>query len=199
MRVDLVERFEKLVADYNAGSINVETFFQELVEFKKTLSEEEAVRSPRASTRSTRRLRPPHAARPGADRGREDAGQEGRRRAPRDAQARKLVLDWRKQQATRAAVRVAVEETLDRLPEKFTRQIYAQKCDAVYQHVFDSTGTTANRSTRSRHELGRPRCRTGPNTGTHGPENAKRPVFTGRNEYRYRDSNPGFRHERAAS
>jgi type I restriction enzyme R subunit len=35
-------------------------------------------------------------------------------------------------------VRVAVEETLDRLPEAFTRQIYAQKCDAVYQHVFDS-------------------------------------------------------------
>ena len=50
----------------------------------------------------------------------------------------KLVLDWRKEQTTRAAVRVAVEETLDRLPEKFTRQIYAQKCDAVYQHVFDS-------------------------------------------------------------
>jgi type I restriction enzyme, R subunit len=50
----------------------------------------------------------------------------------------KLVLDWRKQQATRAAVRVAVEETLDQLPEAFTRQIYAQKCDVVYQHVFDS-------------------------------------------------------------
>ena len=40
--------------------------------------------------------------------------------------------------STRAAVRVAVEETLDRLPDAFTRQIYAQKCDAVYQHVFDS-------------------------------------------------------------
>ena len=50
----------------------------------------------------------------------------------------KIVLDWRKQQATRAAVRVAVEETLDQLPEKFTRQLYAQKCDVVYQHVFDS-------------------------------------------------------------
>jgi type I restriction enzyme, R subunit len=50
----------------------------------------------------------------------------------------KIVLDWRKQQATRAAVRVAVEETLDRLPEKFTRAIYAQECDAVYQHVSDS-------------------------------------------------------------
>jgi len=50
----------------------------------------------------------------------------------------KIVLDWRKEQSTRAAVRVAVEETLDRLPEAFTRQLYAQKCDAVYQHVFDS-------------------------------------------------------------
>jgi len=50
----------------------------------------------------------------------------------------KIVLDWRKEQSTRAAVRVAVEETLDRLPEKFTRQLYAQKCDGVYQHVFDS-------------------------------------------------------------
>jgi type I restriction enzyme R subunit len=50
----------------------------------------------------------------------------------------KIVLDWRKEQATRAAVRVTVEEILDRLPEKFTRQLYAQKCDAVYQHVFDS-------------------------------------------------------------
>jgi type I restriction enzyme R subunit len=46
------------------------------------------------------------------------------------------VLDWRKEQRTRAAVRVAV--TLDRLPENYTRQIYAQECDAVYQHVFES-------------------------------------------------------------
>jgi hypothetical protein len=29
-------------------------------------------------------------------------------------------------------VRVAVEETLDRLAEKFTRQLYAPKCDLVY-------------------------------------------------------------------
>jgi type I restriction enzyme R subunit len=50
----------------------------------------------------------------------------------------KIVLDWRKEQATRASVRVAVEEILDRLPEVFTRPIYAQKCDVVYQHVFDS-------------------------------------------------------------
>jgi type I restriction enzyme R subunit len=48
------------------------------------------------------------------------------------------VLDWRKEQATRAAVRVAVEEVLDRLPEKFTQPLYTQKCNAVYEHVFES-------------------------------------------------------------
>jgi type I restriction enzyme R subunit len=50
----------------------------------------------------------------------------------------KLVLDRRKEQQTRAAVRVTVETTLDQLPDKFTRPLYAQKCDAVYLHVFDS-------------------------------------------------------------
>ncbi|PZR99265.1 MAG: DEAD/DEAH box helicase, partial [Chloroflexi bacterium] len=50
----------------------------------------------------------------------------------------KLVLDWRKEQRSRASVRLTVEEKLDELPERFTRQLYAQKCDVVYQHVFDS-------------------------------------------------------------
>jgi type I restriction enzyme R subunit len=35
-------------------------------------------------------------------------------------------------------VRLAVEETLDQLPEKFGTGLYTEKCDLVYQHVFDS-------------------------------------------------------------
>jgi type I restriction enzyme R subunit len=50
----------------------------------------------------------------------------------------KLGLDWRKTQAARAAVRVAVEVKLDELPRVFTREIYNQKCNAVYQHVFEN-------------------------------------------------------------
>ena len=139
MRVDLVERFEKLVADYNAGSMNTEAFFQELLAFKKTLTAEEA-----------------RAVSEGLDEEHLAVLDLLMRPAPKLSEAErvqvkkvadellailkrnKLVLDWRKQQSTRAAVRVAVEETLDRLPEAFTRQIYAQKCDAVYEHVFDS-------------------------------------------------------------
>ncbi len=138
-RVDLVERFEKLVADYNAGSMNTEAFFQELLAFKKTLTEEEA----RSLSEG---LDEEHLAvfdllmRPAPELSEAETVQvkkvadELLAILKRD----KLVLDWRKQQATRAAVRVTVEETLDRLPEAFTRQIYAQKCDVVYQHVFDS-------------------------------------------------------------
>ena len=139
MRVDLVERFEKLVADYNAGSMNVEAFFQELLAFKKTLTEEEA----RALSEG---LDEEHLAvfdllmRPAPELSEAEKTQvkQVADELLSTLKHGKLVLDWRKQQATRASVRVAIEETLDRLPEAFTRQIYAQKCDAVYQHVFDS-------------------------------------------------------------
>jgi type I restriction enzyme R subunit len=139
MRVDLVERFEKLVDDYNEGSMNVEAFFRELLAFKKTLSEEEA----RALSEG---LDEEHLAvfdllmRPAPELSEAEKAQVKKVAGELLSILKhgKLVLDWRKQQATRAAVRVAVEETLDRLPEAFTRQIYAQKCDAVYQHVFDA-------------------------------------------------------------
>jgi len=40
-RVDWAERFQKLIDEYNAGSVNVEEFFARLVEFTKELNEEE--------------------------------------------------------------------------------------------------------------------------------------------------------------
>jgi type I restriction enzyme R subunit len=139
MRVDLVERFERLVAEYNAGSLNVEQYFQELIDFSKSLTEEEA----RAVSEG---LTEEHLAifdilmRPAPELSKEEelavktVGEELLTILKRE----KLVIDWRKEQRSRAAVRLAVEETLDRLPEKYTRVIYKQKCDAVYQHVFDS-------------------------------------------------------------
>lgn len=138
-RVDLVERFENLVAEYNAGSLNTEKFFQELLAFSKGLTEEESRALAEGLTEEQlavfdllMRPAPPLS----------DSERNQVKRVAEELLAvlkrDKLVLDWRKQQGTRAAVRVTVEETLDRLPEAYTRQLYAQKCDAVYQHVFDS-------------------------------------------------------------
>jgi hypothetical protein len=49
-----------------------------------------------------------------------------------------LVLDWRKRQQTRAAVRLGIEEVLEGLLPCYTRELYQAKCDAIYQHVFES-------------------------------------------------------------
>ena len=52
----------------------------------------------------------------------------------------KLVLDWRKRQQSRAAVRQSIEVILDeRLPlTSYTKELFQSKCDVVYQHIYDS-------------------------------------------------------------
>ena len=50
-----------------------------------------------------------------------------------------LVLDWRKRQQSRAQVLVTIEDILDGgLPDKFTEDYFHQKCELVYQHIYDS-------------------------------------------------------------
>jgi type I restriction enzyme, R subunit len=138
-RVDLVERFEKLVADYNAGSINTETFFQELLKFTKTLSEEEGRSLAEGLTEEQLAIFD-LLMRPAPDLSTNEKAQVKRVAEELLATVKrdKIVLDWRKEQSTRAAVHVAIAVTLDRLPDKFSQPLYAEKCDAVYQHVFDS-------------------------------------------------------------
>src|SRR6266568_175679 len=138
-RVDLLERFQKLLADYNAGSLNVQAYFDELVALSQSLTDEEA-RALAQGLNEEQLAVFDLITRPGPDLNKEEEKEVKRVAEELLAILKrgKLVIDWRKEQRTRAAVRVTVEETLDRLPEKFTRQIYAQKCDAVYQHVFES-------------------------------------------------------------
>ena len=49
----------------------------------------------------------------------------------------KLVLDWRKKLRTRADVFSTVKTVLDDLPRIYTPELYQEKCDSVYRHVFD--------------------------------------------------------------
>jgi hypothetical protein len=50
----------------------------------------------------------------------------------------KLVLDWRKKLKTRADVISTVRKVLDDLPRVFTTDLYDQKCDVVFHHIYDS-------------------------------------------------------------
>ncbi len=51
---------------------------------------------------------------------------------------KKLVLDWRKRQQSRAAVLVTVQDVLDKLPRAYSPEMYQKKCEAVYQHIFEA-------------------------------------------------------------
>lgn len=50
----------------------------------------------------------------------------------------KLVLDWRAKQQARAAVQLTIQDSLEALPRSYSRPLYAQKCELVYAHVYDS-------------------------------------------------------------
>jgi len=42
---------------------------------------------------------------------------------------------------------LCIEDILDHLPEKYDKDVYQQKCDVVYQYVFDTYPTQAVFST----------------------------------------------------
>jgi len=138
-RSDWVERFQELITEYNAGSLNAEQFFHRLVDFTKGLNDEE--RRGLAENLSEEQLAIYDLLMRPAPELTDDEKKQVKTVAESlldVLKQEKLVLDWRKEQQSRAAVRLAVEVKLDELPDRFTRELYKQKCDAVYQHVFDA-------------------------------------------------------------
>ena len=138
-RVNYLEKFQKLIDNYNSGSYNVETFFANLVEFAQDLNEEEKRGIAEYLTEEELAildlLTKPEMTLSNKE-------QQEVKKVARDLletlKKEKLVLDWRKRQQSRAAVRLSIEEILDRLPRSYIPELYQHKCDLVYQHVYDS-------------------------------------------------------------
>jgi type I restriction enzyme R subunit len=138
IRIDYQEKFQQIIDDYNAGSMNQENFFQELVKFSNELEEEDRRAVVEGLTEEELalfdKLKKPKLT--------ENDKQNLKNVAKallHKLQPAKLVLDWRKKQQTRAAVRLEIEKALDKgLPESYTEKDYAQKCDALFQHFYDN-------------------------------------------------------------
>jgi type I restriction enzyme R subunit len=138
-RIDFLQEFQKMIDEYNSGAANIEAWFAKLTAFAQRLSEEDRrgiaeqlteeelaifdlltkpeVQLTKSEEREVKRV------------AKELLG---------TLKEEKLVLDWKKRQSTRAAVRVTIETVLDELPRTYTPDLYQQKCEVVYQHVFDS-------------------------------------------------------------
>jgi type I restriction enzyme R subunit len=139
-RMDLLARPQQLLDDYNAGSMNVERFFDQLVALAQELNEEDQ-RTISEFLSEEELVIFDLLTRPIPELSKKERDQV--KKVARDLlgtlKHEKLVLDWRKRQQTRAQMLLTVQKTLDEgLPRTYTPELYQRKCEAVYQHMYDS-------------------------------------------------------------
>jgi type I restriction enzyme R subunit len=139
-RMDYLDRFQRMIDEYNAGAMNVEEFFRRLVDFAKdlkvedqraiseNLTEEELalfdlLTKPEMKLSKKEQLQVKTAAKDLLEKLKQE----------------KIVLDWRTRQQSRALVRLAIETILnDELPPVYDRNVFTRKCDVIYQHIYDN-------------------------------------------------------------
>ena len=139
MRIDFLERFKQLIDEYNVGSQSVDEIFRKLIEFTKELDAEEK-RYIREELESEEELAIfDMLTRPAMKLGKKEEKDVKRvaRQLLDTLKREKIVLDWQKKQQTRAAVKLSIKEILDELPTVYTKKIYEDKCNQVYQYVYD--------------------------------------------------------------
>ena len=137
-RINFAEKLQELINEYNSDAINVEKFFEELVNFAEELGEEESraisenlseeelalfdlLKQPKLSEKEM------------------DKVKVASKKLLVTLKAGKLVLDWRKRQQTRAMVLLTIQKILDEyLPKVYKAQIFQDKCAKVYEHIYEN-------------------------------------------------------------
>ena len=139
-RMDYQERFERIIDEYNARTSGVDVCFGQLITLIKELNAEE-------QRAIVEQLCEEELAvfdlltRPELDLTEAEKNQVKSiaRQLLEILKREKLLLDWRKRQQSRAAVKVTIEDILEDLPlPRYTDDMYQQKCEVVYQHIYDS-------------------------------------------------------------
>jgi type I restriction enzyme R subunit len=138
-RIDFYEKFREMIEEYNAGSLNADEFFGRLLKFAKELDHEEKRGisehlSEEELTIFDLLTKPEMSL--------TEKEKKQVKKVAKELLATlhngKLVLDWRKKQQAQATVQVTIAETLEALPDRYDKKLYQQKCNLIYQHIFDS-------------------------------------------------------------
>ena len=138
-RIDFLQEFQKMIDEYNSGAANIEEWFAKLTAFAQKLSAEDkrgiAEQLSEEELAIFDLLTKPRIELTNAE---EREVKKVAKELLGTLKQQKLVLDWKKRQSTRADVRLTIETVLDELPRIYTPELYKEKCDTVYQHIFDS-------------------------------------------------------------
>jgi type I restriction enzyme R subunit len=137
-RMDLAEKFQALIDEYNAGSQNIEAFFEELKNFAQALSEEDQRGIVEGLTEEELALfdiltKPE----PVLTKAEEAEVKKVCRELLATLKREKLVLDWREKQQAKAGVMQALKVEMRRLPAQYTKDMRAEKLARTYAHVYD--------------------------------------------------------------
>jgi type I restriction enzyme R subunit len=138
-RADYLEKFQELIDAYNSGSRNIEEVFRDLLTLTRVLTEEQE-RHVRESLSEEELTVFDILTRPGPDLSGEERDEV--KKVARQLLKRLnalLVLGWRQKVQARAGVRIAIEGALDEgLPPAYTKDLYQTKCNALFEHVYES-------------------------------------------------------------
>ena len=138
-RADFAEKFEELIESYNAGSRNIEDLFEELLKLSRNLSAEQQ-RHIRENMSEEELVIFDILTRPAPELSAEERAEV--KKVSRDLLNRLkqlLVLNWRQKAAARSQLKLAIEDVLDTgLPRAYDKPLYAQKCSALFEHIFES-------------------------------------------------------------
>lgn len=138
-RRGLVERFESLVAQYNAGSLTAADFFNQLLSLVGDMNTEDqrAIREGLSEeelaifdilTQPEPQLGPED----------EDLVKLVAKSLLDKLKAEKLVLDWRLKERAKAAVKATIQQLYDDgLPEAYGQGVFDEKVELTYQWVFE--------------------------------------------------------------
>jgi len=137
-RTDFGEKFQALIDEYNSGSRNIEQLFEQLLKLSQSLSEEQQRFVREGVTRDELVIfdiltRPS----PSLSSDERDLVKKVAKHML-DRVKELLVIDWRSKQQARAGIMLCIEDELDGLPDVYSKEIYQQKCSAVFQHVYQA-------------------------------------------------------------
>lgn len=138
-RGTFLERFERVIEEYNSGSLSIELAYEELIQQAENLSEEQQ----RAAKNDMSETQLELFDLLKKDKLTKKEEKEVKLAAKQllevlfDAKNKILIQEWHKEKATQSKVKGEIRTILDaHLPTSYDRQIFGEKLDVVFQHFY---------------------------------------------------------------
>lgn len=139
-RMNFIDKFQKLIDEYNSGSRNIESFFKELVAFTKELSEEDQRTMVENLSKEELAIfdiltRPE----PPLNKKEKEEVKKVAREMIAKLKAERLVIDWRQKAQSKARVQQMIASYYNDLPSPpYTKELKLKKRELTFGHIYDS-------------------------------------------------------------